>query len=391
MFRTGFVSLSLVLGTLSLSACATATAPAASSASATSDNLYADTDKWLCLPGREDHCSQDLTTTIVAADGTTTVEPFKAAANPPVDCFYVYPTVSFDKTGNSDWQSNDEEHRVILQQTARFQEVCKVYAPIYRQVTMSALGRGAELAPAADRLQYLKNAFADVNDAWRYYMDHYNQGRGVILIGHSQGSRMLNSLISMKIEGSSDQDHIVAAYLNGTSVEVPEGERVGGSFKSMPLCASATETGCVVAYRSFRRTLPPVNDYAATETPDMQIACVNPAALSGGRGWLKPYLSTSAIAGGPTPDWAEGKTVTTPFATVPGLLSAECVSDPSGQYLAIDIHADPSDPRTDDITGDIYTAGKVNPAMGLHLIDVNLTMGNLLDLARSQSAAYLAK
>ena len=95
---------------------------------------------------------------------------------------------------------------------------------------------------------------------------------------------------------------------------------------------------------------------------------------------------------GPVPTWTtDGKKVDTPFASVPGLLTGECVSNDKGQYLTIRIKADPGDPRTDDITGDIYTDGEINPNMGLHLIDINLVMGNLLDLARSQSAVWLAR
>lgn len=124
----------------------------------------------------------------------------------------------------------------------------------------------------------------------------------------------------------------------------------------------------------------------------MVIACVNPAAPSGGEAPLHSYLTTQALMGGPVPEWTtDGKSVETPFASVPGLLTGECLSNDKGQYLAIRIKADPNDPRTDDITGDIYSNGKINPDMGLHLIDMNLVMGNLLDLARSQSSAWLAR
>src|SRR5579871_6598158 len=58
---------------------------------------------WLCFPGKAaDPCAGDLTTTIVRADGSKTVVHTKAAAHPPIDCFYVYPTVSDENRGNSD-------------------------------------------------------------------------------------------------------------------------------------------------------------------------------------------------------------------------------------------------------------------------------------------------
>ena len=350
--------------------------------------LYADGDKWLCLPGRADTCDQDLATTVVDADGTMTLEPFAPPVDAPVDCFCIYPTISLDQDANADWNEGPEEGRVIQQQLARFADVCRVYAPKYRQITM--LGASGQL-PRAEVIQAFRTAYGDVTDAWRYYLENYNQGRGIILIGHSQGSRMLTQLIKTEIDGKPSQDRIVAGYLNGTSVVVPNGQVVGGDFQSMPLCTSASQVGCIVAYRSFRDTIGPVNDYAATTRPGMVIACVNPAAPAGGEAPLHSYLTTDALMGGPVPRWTmDGKTVDTPFASVPGLLTGECVSNEKGQYLTIRIKADPDDQRTDDITGDIYSDGRLNPDMGLHLIDINLVMGNLLDLARSQSEVWLA-
>ncbi len=363
-------------------------APAsANSAADDGKSVYADSDKWLCLPGREDTCDQDLATTVVEADGTMTLEQFDPPADAPVDCFYIYPTISLDQSANADWNEGPEEGRVIQQQLARFADVCRIYAPKYRQITM--LGASGQL-PRAEVIAAFRTAYGDVTDAWKYYLENYNQGRGVILIGHSQGSRMMNQLIKREIDGKPAQDRIVAAYLNGTSVLVPEGKVVGGDFKSMPLCTSASETSCIVAYRSFRDTIGPVNDYAATSRDGMTIACVNPAALGGGEAPLHSYLTTDALMGGPVPQWTtDDRKVETPFASVPGLLTGECVSNEKGQYLTIRIKADPDDPRTDDITGDIYTEGKLNPDMGLHLIDINLVMGNLLDLAQEQSAVWL--
>jgi len=81
--------------------------------------------------------------------------------------------------------------------------------------------------------------------------------------------------------------------------------------------------------------------------------------------------------------------VTTPFVSVPGLLSAECVSNDAGTYLAVHVNANPNDPRTDDIVGDVVVNNQVLPDWGLHLIDANLAMGNLIDLVRAESKAYL--
>jgi hypothetical protein len=101
---------------------ATALAGAAQAAPAAND--YADPATWLCLPGRTaDACAADQTATLVAADGTLTIQPFRRAADPAIDCFYVYPTVSNDKTPNSDMTANAEELSVIAVQFARFGQI----------------------------------------------------------------------------------------------------------------------------------------------------------------------------------------------------------------------------------------------------------------------------
>jgi hypothetical protein len=76
--------------------------------------------------------------------------------------------------------------------------------------------------------------------------------------------------------------------------------------------------------------------------------------------------------------------------SLPGMLTAECVSNEKGSYLAVMVHGNPADPRTDEITGDVVREGQVLPDWGLHLIDVNLGIGNLIDIVRDQAKAYRA-
>ena len=78
------------------------------------------------------------------------------------------------------------------------------------------------------------------------------------------------------------------------------------------------------------------------------------------------------------------KPIDTPFVTVPGLLTAQCVSNEKGSYLEVTVHGNPADARTDDITGDVMQNGEVNPSWGLHLIDVNMAIGNLIEIVRVQ-------
>jgi len=356
-------------------------------------NDYSKGETWLCRPGRQDACAVDMTTTVVAANGKLKRETWAANPKAPVDCFYVYPTVSNDETPNSDMNAGPEETGVVRAQLARFGSECRIYAPLYRQITLTALRSAIAGKPMQmDRAL----AYNDVLEAWKYYLDHDNQGRGVVLIGHSQGSGVLTQLIRSEIDGKPIQGQIVSAILMGTSLPVPKGKDVGGAFKSMPLCHAASQTGCVIAYASFRANVPPpANSRFGRASGDMVAACTNPAALSGGSGELHAYLgaagrslvSSSAEARA----WVTpAQPITTPFVSVPGLLTAECVSNEHGSYLSVTVHGDPADPRTDDIVGDVIVNGQVQADWGLHLIDANLAMGNLVDIVMQQSKAYLA-
>jgi Protein of unknown function (DUF3089) len=353
-------------------------------------NDYGKAETWLCRPGRHDACDVDLTTTVISANGKVARETWAANPKAPIDCFYVYPTVSLDPTPNSDMTAGEEELSVVRVQAARFGSQCRVYAPLYRQVTLVALR--AVLAGRAAAADW-RLAYSDVLDAWNYYLQHDNQGRGVVLIGHSQGSGVLTELIKHEIDGKPIQKQLISALLLGTNLPVPREKDVGGAFQQVPLCRDSKQIGCVITYVSFRSNAPPPANsrFAKVAGEGMIAGCANPAALKGGSGELHAYLSTrgSGTSAAPVGPWIkDAPAIDTPFVSVPGMLSAECVSNEKGSYLAVAVKGDPADPRTDEITGDVVREGKVLPEWGLHLIDVNLSIGNLIDIVRDQAKAY---
>ena len=375
---------------------AAASQPAAPAAPQ-SPNDYADAKSWLCRPGQHGACDVDHTTTVVAADGKLTRETWTANPNAPIDCFYVYPTVSTDPTPYSDMIADEAETNVVRQQFARFGSTCRPYAPMYRQVTLVGLRR--MLAPGAAGVALDHGVqYDDVRDAWKYYLEHDNKGRGFVLVGHSQGSFILAELIRQEIDGKPVQSRMLSAILLGTTIAVPKDKDVGGSFQHVPLCHSASQTGCVITYASFRSTIPPPANTLFGKVPDadMAAACTNPAALAGGSGQLHAYLSSDGrtIVGTtkPKPWVVPEQPVDTPFVSVPGLLTAKCTSnDNASGYLEITVNGNPSDARVDDIVGDIGAGQAVLTNWGLHLVDVNLSMGDLLDIVGQQAKAYTAK
>lgn len=367
-------------------------ATAAPTVPASAPNDYALEQNWLCRPDRRDACSTpSLDVSEVAPDGTRTVRAVTRATAPEADCFYVYPTLSYDPGGNSDMIANDEERRVVEAQFARFGAVCRTFAPIYRQSTLSWLRSNmtGNPIPMDPELRY-----NDVRDAWRRYMAVDNKGRPFVLVGHSQGSGLLKRLIAEEIESKPVARRMLSAMLAGTNVAVPKGKDQGGDLKSTPVCRKAGQTSCVIAWTSFRETDPPPANSRFGRVPDatQESVCANPAALSGGMAVVNARFPASAGIGdlvAASPRWTrDNAPFTTPSVAVPGLYAAQCVTVNGANVLSVRINADPADPRIDDVGGDVRFGAFVAKDWGLHLIDVSLVMQDMVDLVPVQLSAW---
>lgn len=396
------LTIALAAGFAALSTAAAAQPPAAPPArpAATAAPLdhadYGKGENWVCRPNRQDPCANSLDATIVSADGSTKREDFVADPNAPIDCFYIYPTVSNDPFSTSDLVPGPEERSVVNRQFSRLGAKCRLYAPMYRQITLTQLRvRSGGAAPPQRGAPGQGNA--DIDDAWDYYMKHDNNGRGVVLIGHSQGAGQVARLIREKIDGQPAQKQLVGALIIGGSVTVPKGKDVGGTFKAIPICKSDKQFGCVIAYGSYRDTLPPPAQGgvgAGRVTADSVGVCVNPAAIAGGKAQPKSYWAVEAPLNASLkapPRWSAKTPLYTPFAVTPGLVTTECVEKDGKTYLQVHVNAVATDARADDIYGDVMLAnGQPDPGWGLHNVDMNLSMGAFLDVVGRWSAAWRA-
>ena len=164
----------------------------------------------------------------------------------------------------------------------------------------------------------------------------------------------------------------------------------------MKLCTSSSQLGCVINYSTFRETSPPPDNSHFgrpwRDAPGMEAACVNPANLAGDWGEAKAYLGASYVEPNAPPwPWLKGKAIDTPFVAAPGLITAECVRNGKFHYLAIRLHPKEGSPRAGDIPGDIVYGGATLKDWGLHLIDVDLFMGNLVDIVHDEGQAWVRK
>jgi hypothetical protein len=345
---------------------------------------------WLCQPGTaNDPCLANITATKVTASGTSTVVPASPTKNPKIDCFYVYPTVSGQKTLNANLNIDPEEIAIARQQASFFSQDCRVYAPMYPQLTVAALNGPSGLSgippSAADE------AYAGVLEAWKYYLANYNDGRGFVLIGHSQGTSMLIALVQNEIDPNpAVRKHLVSALLLGGNVHVRSGTGIGGSFQNIPACVSSAQTGCVVAYSSFDKPPPPganlafvtsgLNSVSPAAAQRLQVLCVSPAALTGAGDELTPYFMTSTFPG-VLGQGLPAPTATTPWVTYPDLYTGTCESSGGANWLEVNIlkHAGDTRPVITQTLGD---------AWGLHLDDFNIDLGNLVTLVHNEAAVY---
>jgi hypothetical protein len=342
---------------------------------------YSQQGSWLCLPGKNDICSTPLKTTALNPNGYGSTGLSPVAKDAGIDCFYVYPTVSRDDGTNSDLNPGGGEEKAAVQvQFARFAGTCRTFAPIYRSMTVGLI---TAVAAGADFKTPFATAYGDVRSAWKEYITKYNKGRPFVLVGHSQGSWMLQTLIAQEIEGKPIARQMKLAIIPGFNVLVPQGKLVGGTFKSTPICSKPGQTGCVMTWTSYREknAPPPGAVFGYSELPGMTVACTNPAR-PGATEWvpLDSYwfaLSRQPVPGGPI-EWSAEGPPPSPFLRTEGLVSARCVNEGPRGYLSIRTNADPKDKRTDRIGGEVGALGFFIPGWGMHLADMNAPLGDLI-------------
>jgi hypothetical protein len=342
---------------------------------------------WLCRPGQTpDPCNVSLATTVFSPTlhKLKVIHP-KRVTEPALDCFYVYPTVSDQKTTLANLRVDPEERSIALYQAARYSQYCRVFAPMYRQVTVTALDSGNKESP-----QQLAIPVNDVRAAFATYLRKYNHGRGFVLLGHSQGSFVLEQLIAKDIDTKpAVRKRLASAILLGGNVLVPgpaHPKPVGGTFKHVPACRSAAQLGCVIAFSTFDQPPPANSIFGRTTVPGDQVLCTNPAALGGGAASVdpifpsEPFAPGTLIAAGIALLQVTQPAAATTWVSEPGAYRARCSSAGGANVLQVTaLHgAETATPSPD-------------PTWGLHLLDANIALGNLLTVVRSEAAAYAAR
>ena len=332
---------------------------------------------WLCKPGlKHNPCNPGLRTTRFSPSGTKLgTERPRRVRHPKVDCFYVYPTVSDQPTPIANRHIDPAERSIALYQAARYSQYCRVFAPMYRQRTLAGLFSGGS--------GIVNNkGYVDVLRAWRTYLRRYNKGRGVVVIGHSQGTFVLRKLVAREIDRKrSVRRRLLSAILLGGNVLVKRGRDVGGDFKHIPACRSRRQLGCVVAFSTYNQTPPAGAFFGRSNQRGRAVLCTNPAALGGGSGLAdtifpsEPFRGTGIAVGIALLRVTLPK-ASTPWISVPGAYRARCTRG-GAHVLMISARR-----------GAPVFSPSPSAEWGLHLVDANIALGNLVRIVRSEAAAY---
>jgi Protein of unknown function (DUF3089) len=240
---------------------------------------YADVRSWAALP-----TNPGLTAYVPAG-----VEA--AAKDSQVDVFFIHPTGDMSGAGwNSslDPNSQTEENTrwMMANQASFYNGCCAIYAPRYREASIFRyVSATPELYKKAGDF-----AYADVDRAFTYFLEHYSKGRPFIIATHSQGTEHGFNLIRRRIDGTPLAQRMVAAYLIGGGIT----DKEAGALKTVHVCASPTDLHCFVHWATYGEGAMPVRE----DTKD-KLVCVNPLSWKrdGGMAAASLNLGSEPISG----------------------------------------------------------------------------------------------
>lgn len=348
---------------------------------------YSDPALWVCRPGIDPNpCYGNMDATELLADGGRRVVVHKRDMNPRFDCFYVYPTVLLTSNANmTDFSDISLVLDPLIAQAGRFSEICEIYAPLYRQLSFTPGDAGAVTGDgglASNPREAL--ALQDVRDAFQYYLKNFNQGRKFVLMGHSQGSVMLTSMMQTDVDPLPIRSQMISALLLGGGETVAPGRTVGGTFQNIPTCTVAGQTSCMVAYSSYDVKSPPPANALFGKSPDgEQVACTEPGALALETG---PYQGTffPVTINNPLlkPDMPPPQDIETPFVLYRGVFQGNCVMKNGYSYLEVTLLEEPDDPRG---VPPYKNSAAESLGFGTHIADYNFALGELIQAVAKQA------
>lgn len=342
---------------------------------------YADKASWACRPDVDgDACDGDLTAVEVLPNGTTQRVTHQPAPAPKIDCFYIYPTVDLNVLAglHQNIQDKSEPYKTTALQAARLSEVCRVFAPLYRQVTI-----GTYLTASEDRGLCFDVAYDDVRRAFEHYLQNDNQGRGFVIYGHSQGGQITSRLVRERIETDSAlRARLVAALPIGWPIGTDASQSTGGSFKTVPICKTKQELGCAMGYRTYAAGNVFPTDSAQFSEGSVSVCTLPSDPASSQTTLSRSYFPSNLDSGGMFPASIASQA---PYVLYRRMYKARCVSQGSSKAMEVSLAQEAGDARPNPLNfSSLILAG----SNGTHILDVQFTEGDLIDVIAAKAAAY---
>ena len=220
---------------------------------------------------RSESTGPELPAALDYADSRCWYEANRAPADKSVDLFYVVPTCIWDYT---DAQGRLQHYMDVFDTAQRdlvdpsialarrvLSDSCNFFSPYYRQISMDSW-LSLDTTLIADRFQL---AYHDVVAAFRYYLEHLNQGRPFILAGHSQGAKAVIELLKHEIDLQTAQ-RLVATYAIGFTLRPWELDR----YPALNPARDSTDTGVLIGFNSVTRP------EAVSPLFRDNVVCINP-------------------------------------------------------------------------------------------------------------------
>lgn len=199
---------------------------------------YSQARAWLVLPGQSSAVND-----VPPQSGLTNLQTAGL-----VDVFYLLPTTSNADNRTTPNAAFDDPVayafavQIAKNQLTAFNGIGRIYAPLYREVPNPTWG-----APLATVQKPLELAYRDSKAAFEYYLTHYNNGRPIVLVSHSQGDIDLFRLLLEDFDGKLLLAQLVAAYIVGQ----PLTASFYSDYAEVRPCQGPTDLSCVLDWDSF--------------------------------------------------------------------------------------------------------------------------------------------
>jgi hypothetical protein len=228
-------------------------------------NVFAQTNdynlmqNWMCHPMKATDIARQksLTLTVQKADLSTdaVISYIHPATDTGVDLFYVYPTIDMTmKSGNTEMAGIDTTRAkyIYSEQVGIYAQLGRVFVPYYKQANIGVFVDTT--LSDADQVKYMEIAYQDIEAAFDNYLENYNNGNKIILMGHSQGSVLTLFLLRNRFDNNPVLSSRLVVAISGGEPNycAKDSSRTGGTLENIKTLGSKLESGCVISWRAWK-------------------------------------------------------------------------------------------------------------------------------------------